>query len=365
MPKEPVRPFRINKQLKIIILAFSILGLFSCGLMLSIPRFPKEQEKNTLEESPAGTTTDEKNIGLLDFSNEQTLDNLSDRDFTDILAKEAIGAIDPAEIHAIGRYLVARVLSRGSSLERRMQSILPKNSEVLAMLARDRDLDDYIEYATMDGASGQYYQTVVDLVPQMKPLRGHYEKLYSGIFEEMHVNGLIEDPLATYPLAGEYRSGVTLPRLSTKPRESEYDLSHTYALDIFLRDVVRNSHTGVEKGPVIFSLSDGLVVSVDSSWSGGEDLSNYRNGGITPKAGNGAIIYSSRLGRFFLYFHLQTVFLKKGDAIQSGQPIGYGGNTGTNARKPGHGEHLHLEIYDSKSASFLKNKEIARFVFGR
>ena len=365
MTQDPVNPIRSKQHLNFFILVLGILGLVSCGLVLSIPRSVDVHGITDQAEEPLLSLYDDTTLHSIDFNDNRTLDRLSDKDLGFLLSKDRIGAINSVHMHSIGRYLVDRAIARGNSVDRRIQAVLPENSEILAMLARDRDLDDYIEHAAEDGAAGQYYQAVVDLVPQMKPLRTHYEKLFSGIFEGMRLNNHIEDPLDSYPMANEYTSGVTLPRLSTKPRESEYDLSHTYALDIFLKDIERNFLAGVEKGPVIFSLSEGLVVSVDSSWSGGEDLSKYRNGGITPKAGNGAIVYSPKMGRFFLYFHLHDVFLAKGNAITSGQPIGHGGNSGTNARKQGHGEHLHLEIYDSKTSSFLKNKDIARFVFGR
>ncbi|MCE1196231.1 M23 family metallopeptidase, partial [bacterium] len=119
----------------------------------------------------------------------------------------------------------------------------------------------------------------------------------------------------------------------------------------------------LQKGPLIFSLADSIVVASDSSWRGGDDLDTYRSGGITPKAGNGAILYCPSQRRYYLYFHLHDALVAPGAVIPRGYPIGHGGNTGTNARKKGHGEHLHLEIYDVPSARFLENYEISDIVF--
>ena len=80
---------------------------------------------------------------------------------------------------------------------------------------------------------------------------------------------------------------LTLPRLSSKPREWEYDLSHTFALDIFFQKTERLPFSTLEKSPIVFSLAEGIVVAATASWRGGEDLASYHSGGITPKAGNG------------------------------------------------------------------------------
>jgi len=74
-------------------------------------------------------------------------------------------------------------------------------------------------------------------------------------------------------------------------------------------------------------------------------------GGISPKAGNGVIIYSPDEKRYFLYFHLYDALVEKGQIVRRGQAIGHGGNTGINARKKGGGDHLHFEIFDAQRVS--------------
>lgn len=271
-----------------------------------------------------------------------------------LLSRPTLGELSLAEIRLLSERWVEAAEKERKDPEKAVASILPSASEILAMIARDRDVDDFIENSSEEGAAGRYYQNVVAIVEELQPLLPKYEALFEGLFNALsHRREKIDG----------YSGGVTLPGLSSKPNERQYDFSHTFALDIFLRGVKVNDHNGLEKGPEIFSLSDGLVIAADSSWRGGETLETYRSGGITPKAGNGVIIYSPEKRKFFLYFHLHDTSVEKGSAVSKGRALGLGGNTGTNARKSGHGEHLHLEIYDATARKFMRNRDIARFVF--
>lgn len=288
---------------------------------------------------------------------------LSDQEVGAILSKEKMGLLTQEQARTLGSAIVPRAILADNIPEEYVADFFPSASEILAMLARDRDVDDYLENAAEKGPAGAYYQTVADMVPSMKPLRANYEMFFAGVDEALRRMGRLKVPTQAYADAEFYRSGVTLPRLSSKPRERDYDYSHTFALDIFLGDVETLPFSTLEKGPVLFSLTDSIVVATDSSWIGGEDLATYRSGGITPKAGNGVILYSPERRKYYIYFHLFDVLVSPGEAIPKGFPLGHGGNTGTNARKPGHGEHLHLEIYDAADSRFLKNFEIANIVF--
>jgi len=292
-----------------------------------------------------------------------SLNSLRDSEILSMLSAQEIGSMEPGQVKELGSLLTARALKKKRDPAEYLSSAFPSASETLAMLARDRDVDDYLENAADKGPAGAYYQSVVDLVPAFQPLRGNYGKLFEGVYETMEGKGKVRIPSQAYADAGLYKSGVTLPGLSSKPRESDYDYSHTFALDIFLKDVDLLPFSTLQKGPVIFSFTDAIVVATDSSWHGGEDLTTYRSGGITPKAGNGVILYSPKKNKYYLFFHLFDVLVKPGEVIPAGYPLGHGGNTGTNARKKGHGEHLHLEIYDVASSRFLRNYEIADIVF--
>ena len=289
--------------------------------------------------------------------------SMSGKELSEALSWQEIDALESAQAKAFGAALITKALSENRKPEHYASSAFPTASETLAMLARDRDVDDYLENAAEKGPAGHYYQAVVDLVPSMKPLRATYEKLFQGAYESLKENLRLKVPVQVYAEAELYRGGVTLPGLSSKPRERDYDYSHTFALDIFLKEVDLLPFSTLQKGPVLFSVADAIVVTTESSWNGGEELSTYRSGGITPKAGNGVILYSPGKQKYYLYFHLYDILVSPGQAIPKGYPLGHGGNTGTNARKKGHGEHLHLEIYDAVGARFLRNHEIADIVF--
>ena len=292
-----------------------------------------------------------------------SLSSLSDAEVDKLLSKSEIGSLEPAESRHFGSAIISRAVLEDLVPEEYAASFFPSPSEILAMLARDRDVDDYLENAAEKGPAGAYYQGVADMVPSMKPLRGNYEMFFAGAYGALLEMGRLKVPAQAYADSTLYKGGVTLPRLSSKPRAQEYDYSHTFALDIFLGNVATLPFSTLEKGPVVFSLTDAIVIATNSSWTGGEDLATYRSGGITPKAGNGVILYSPAKRKYYLYFHLFDVLVAPGEAIPKGYPVGHGGNTGTNARKPGHGEHLHLEIYDAAASRFLKNFEIADIVF--
>ena len=317
-----------------------------------------------LIEASASTSHDlRSSSAVLAASSSSSISSLSDAEVAAILSKSSFGSLGRDEAKRLGAAIVPRSILEEMIPEEYAASFFPSASETLAMLARDRDVDDYLENASEKGAAGAYYQAVVDLAPSMKPLRSNYEMFFAGVYGSLLEMGRLKVPTQAYADSRLYENGVTLPRLSSKPRERDYDYSHTFALDIFLKDVETLPFSTLEKGPVVFSLTNAIVIATDSSWMGGEDLATYHSGGITPKAGNGAILYSPENHKYYLYFHLFDVLVSPGETIPRGYPIGHGGNTGTNARKPGHGEHLHLEIYDAAASRFLKNFEIADIVF--
>jgi hypothetical protein len=291
------------------------------------------------------------------------LESLSNHELASLLSTQNIGALDPAQVRTLGAAVISRAMMQGKSPEEQARQLFPSASQVLAMLARERDVDDYLENAAEEGAAGDYYQRVVDLAPTMRPILPHYTEFFRGAFDAMQEMHRMRDAAKDLRDSRDYKGGITLPSLSTKPNPREYMLSHTYALDIFLKEVEVLPFGREQKGPLIFSLSDSIVVAADSSWKGGDELDEYRSGGITPKAGNGVILYSPSQRKYYLYFHLYDVLVAPGTVIPRGYAMGHGGNSGTNAHKKGHGEHLHLEIYDVPGARFLKNNEISDIVF--
>lgn len=279
-----------------------------------------------------------------------------------LMDHERIGAFEDADVEAIGRQLVRSAIREETPPEEALASIFPSAPKVIAMLARDRDVDDFEESSQYDGAAGDRYRHIVDMVGAMRPLRSSYEALYRGAATELAAWSRAPDPRVTFHYP-EYSGGVTLPGASTMPRKREYERSHTYALDIFFTDSEEDPLGSGETGPMLFSLKSGIVVATASDWSGGPGIAAYRSGGISPNAGNGVIVYDPRSRHFFLYFHMRNSLVQPGQLIRAGQPLGPGGDTGANARIPGHGQHLHLEIFDASTARFLRHSQIAAIAF--
>lgn len=97
-------------------------------------------------------------------------------------------------------------------------------------------------------------------------------------------------------------------------------------------------------GTPIRAVVTGYVVEAGDDWvgkyRGGELI--YRGGGLTPKAGNGVLLFDPATEGYFWYSHLMDdLQVQSGDFVQAGALIGRLGNTG-NARRDGHGRHLHL-----------------------
>jgi hypothetical protein len=357
-------PLKVSGTLRLIVILSVALLTLGCVLLMRL----SASDLVIAELPPLATKPPTEKRTSLAISPEQefahaSVASLTDSEIAVLLSESGIGILEPKSLRMLGSAMIPRALREDRMPEEYVASILPTTSKILAMLARDRDVDDYLENAAEKGPAGAYYQSVADLVPSMKPLRENYESFFEGVSSALDEMGRTKVAAQAYAASKLYRSGVTLPRFSSKPRERDYDYSHTFALDIFLKDVETLPFSTLEKGPVLFSLTDSIVIATDSSWRGGEELQNYHSGGITPKAGNGAILYSPDERKYYLYFHLYDVLVTPGERIPAGYPLGHGGNTGTNARKPGHGEHLHLEIYDSSNSRFLRNYEIADIVF--
>jgi murein DD-endopeptidase MepM/ murein hydrolase activator NlpD len=79
---------------------------------------------------------------------------------------------------------------------------------------------------------------------------------------------------------------------------------------------------------------------------------------LSPAAGNGVVVFSPALGLYTSYFHLSSTGLQAGDIVEAGSPIGKGGNSGMNARRRGHGGHLHLEVFDARRGAHLTCYEL-------
>ncbi|MEN6364104.1 MAG: M23 family metallopeptidase [Rectinema sp.] len=361
---QPDKPKRAIGTPGLLILLAAVLGL---TLLAAI--WPSETAAGS--ERNAGTTAGAKrflpsepsSVDPTLLADDAALRRASLNDLVALADPTRLGGYGQDESRALGAQIVRSSIREDMDPADVLAAVFPSPGETIAMLARDRDVDDFEESSAYPGAAGDRYQHIVDIVPLMRPLRTPFEALFAGALSELESWKLVLDPLQSGADAEKYEGGVTIPGMSTAPRRRDYELSHTYALDIFYTESEEDPLGSGETGPTVFSISDGIVVAAASDWNGGAGIEAYRSGGISPNAGNGAIIYNPVSRRFYLYFHMHDLIVRPGQALKRGQPIGRGGDSGANARKPGHGQHLHLEIYDARSARFLKNSEIADIVF--
>jgi len=249
------------------------------------------------------------------------------------------------------RAWAAAVKDGGSSPVSALGEILPPTPWFQARLIMERDEAVLEGNAGADSPSGRAYQAILDALPSVKDAAPAFEAALTALWTD--TPGLAR--LARGPVAPLARSQRWMP-----PKDS-LDASHRYALDIFYTNVRRSG--AEETGPAVRSMTRGIVVAAAGDWKGGDELSSYLSGGLSPKSGNGAIVFCPDDGRFYAYFHLKDVNVRPGQLIPAGQLLGHGGNTGANARKKGHGEHLHIEIHTGPGEA-LSSYDIRSFVIG-
>lgn len=232
-----------------------------------------------------------------------------------------------------------------------LATLMPPSSWFQARLIMPRDEPTLRGDALTGGAYGQAYKDILAVLLETRASAPQFEAVLAELWETLELGkGLKLGPHP--PLARGER---------WLPTDRALGSSHRYALDLFFTKVTRNGLE--EKGPVVRSISAGIVVASADDWEGSDRPSQYQGGGLSPKAGNGLIIYAPHEGRYYVYFHLHDLKAGLGDIVEAGQALGRGGNTGVNARKKGHGEHLHIEIHES-SGKVWKSQELKAFIAG-
>jgi len=290
-----------------------------------------------------------------------------------MLSPERIAESDEGSCGEIAGQYVALAAHSGIDPRESLAKALPDAHRVIGMLSRDRDLSDFENYADNGGALGHYYGEEAKITRQMRPLRSRYEAVYASAYEALGgvPTAQREAPTAssgagaseaTGPTAdflgggGRRKPYVASPDDVWLPSKSDLRRTHQYALDIFFFHVDRSGEE--ERGPQIRALYPGLVVCSAADWSGGAGEDKWRSGGLSPAAGDGVVVYSPSVRRYVSYFHLSSLACRTGDLIKAGDVLGRGGNTGVHARMKGHGEHVHVEIFDCARDSGLSIYEI-------
>jgi murein DD-endopeptidase MepM/ murein hydrolase activator NlpD len=278
------------------------------------------------------------------------------------LAPDLIAAESVAETAEQIERLVSSARLAGMDPRESLGAALPEPRRILGMLALDRDVDDYREYADLDSAGGDYYRDQARISLEMRPLKARYEAAFVAASAALSgedgraLSGSQASILANIGGKARRPPYIAKPDEVWLPPRRELPLAHPYALDVFFYHVDRSGE--IERGPLIRALYPGIVVAAAGDWSGAAGISTWRGGGLSPAAGNGVVIYDPASRRYVSYFHLSSVTLRKGEIVSAGAVVGRGGNSGMNARRAGHGEHVHIEIFDAARDESLASTEI-------
>ncbi|MCX8012706.1 MAG: M23 family metallopeptidase [Rectinema sp.] len=260
--------------------------------------------------------------------------------------------------------LPADALLEGIDPHTLVAGVLPSTDSIMAMLTAT-DIGDSIENREAEHTSllsRLRYRRIASLQNSMKQNRKELERYMDSAWPTLRAWHRLFSPKTPRKVPM-----LTDPGLYSLPRPDQLEYAHTWALDIFLQNV-RQLPGGVQKGPRIYSLSDGIVIAAASNWHGFPriaDSIDYLWGGLSPKAGNGVIVYAPTEKRYYLYFHFYRALVYPGQIVLKGTPLGFAGNSGINARKKGGGEHLHLEIFNASTGSFLRNTQLMEMLAKR
>lgn len=231
------------------------------------------------------------------------------------------------------------------------RELLPKQEMIMVLIYNNDFLRKNPRPQERTTPYNKYITAIHDSWELARQEQKNIENLFLHLYYDFksHPDGLAEKFITAE------RSEVFVP----EPRLFKYE--HADALDIFFKKVDK---AGVaERGPNITSLSSGIVMAAANDWEGGTTKLSYRGGGLSPKAGNGVIIYNPKKERYYYYAHFSEVYVEPGTIVTPGTVIGRGGNTGLNARKKGHGRHLHFEIFDAKLNRKMTIHELHQLLF--
>ncbi len=238
----------------------------------------------------------------------------------------------------------------GASPEDCILPLLPEAGWFQARLISNRDEPSLRDDSGIPGAYGQVYKDIRDWLPKTRASASSFE----AIMEQLWLDSGFAKKLDNNPHPPMLKKDRWIPS------DKALKASHRYALDIFFTSLSRKDRE--ETGPLIYSMSSGIVVAAADDWSGGDRPSLYNGGGLSPKSGNGAIIYDPANRLYYAYFHMSDVFVKTGQLVAAGESLGHGGNSGVNARKPGHGGHLHIEIHGAEKGPW-RSHDIKDYIF--
>lgn len=230
------------------------------------------------------------------------------------------------------------------------QSEMPSTTEAMGLFFSDNFKIGKLrrENKRMGKRNDQYARAYRELQQAAEEASGTREQWHERLAARMPSEIDLD---ARAPIWGN-RSDIRIPSKRDLPK------NHEDALDIFFTNMRRNGDRQI--GPELQAHSGGIVVAARGDWQGGKGEKSYRGGGLSPKAGNGVIIYNPNSSEYFYYAHMYEVTVRTGDIIEAGQIIGRGGNTGTKAMEQGRGGHVHFEIHKANPLTGNTTAESSR-----
>lgn len=228
---------------------------------------------------------------------------------------------------------------------------LPTKNLIMSLIYND----NFLSQNPLSGHQNSAYTNYVMEIRNIWELAHRQQPEIENFFSNLYYD------FKWHPLGLSERFITRDENMVFRPDTKMFKFMHNDALDIFFKDV---QYDGVwEIGPEITSVSSGIVMAIGENWQGGPTKESYRGGGLSPKAGNGVIIYNPEDKRYYYYAHLYRVTVEPGDILTPGTVIGRGGNTGMNACQKKHGRHLHFEIYDAHQKRKLNIYELYQLLF--
>ncbi|MCX7025483.1 MAG: M23 family metallopeptidase [Spirochaetes bacterium] len=266
------------------------------------------------------------------------------------LAPARLAAMSVAETRAAAELWFEKAAESGIEGRESFALVMPDNDFYMARLSDEDTRNDIKDLADGDSPIALRYARILSMIPEAEKIAARYETIAETWWK---LDARAAAPVSR-PVAPFRKSQAIVPTKASLRQ------AHQDALDVFFAEVERDGV--IEKGPDIRSMTDGVVVAASIDWLGDDTPEGYVSGGISPRAGNGAIVYNPAERRYYLYFHFSSTFKAASELVKAGELLGRGGNSGYNARKDGHGEHVHLEIYDAAQNRSFSSTKIRSYI---
>lgn len=109
--------------------------------------------------------------------------------------------------------------------------------------------------------------------------------------------------------------------------------------DIFIHDKNQDGlDDGTGKPVVVVAAASGMVVTIHLNWESSSPI----------RGGNYIWIFDPIKNRYYYYAHLNEIFVKVGQEVSKGEPLGTVGRTGVKAYPKKSPTHLHFTVHQSK-----------------